>query len=65
MLNIAAFGSGRGSNFEAILTAIQQRAIRGARICLVVGNNSKCRYSGDCTGECLANGTLEPKAVRQ
>jgi formyltetrahydrofolate-dependent phosphoribosylglycinamide formyltransferase len=40
MLNIAAFGSGRGSNLEAILTAIQQRAIRGARICLVVSNNS-------------------------
>lgn len=40
MLQIAAFGSGRGSNFQAILTAIQQSEIRGARICLVVSNNS-------------------------
>jgi phosphoribosylglycinamide formyltransferase-1 len=40
MLNIAVFGSGAGSNFRAILTAIQQGNIPGARISLVVSNNS-------------------------
>jgi phosphoribosylglycinamide formyltransferase-1 len=40
MLNIAVFGSGAGSNFRAILTAIQQGTIPDARISLVVSNNS-------------------------
>ncbi len=40
MLNIAVLGSGAGSNFKAILTAIQQGNIPGARISLVVSNNS-------------------------
>ena len=40
MLNIAVFGSGRGSNFQAILDAIQQKRIPAARIRLVVSNNS-------------------------
>ncbi len=40
MLNIAVLGSGRGSNFQAILTAFQQGRIPGARICLVISNNS-------------------------
>jgi phosphoribosylglycinamide formyltransferase-1 len=40
MLNIAVFGSGAGSNFRAILTAIQQGNIPDARISLVVSNNS-------------------------
>ncbi len=40
MLNIAVFGSGRGSNFRAILTAIETGAIPGARIACVVSNNS-------------------------
>ena len=40
MLNIAVLGSGRGSNFQAILTAMQQGNIPGARICLVLSNNS-------------------------
>jgi phosphoribosylglycinamide formyltransferase 1 len=40
MLNIAVLGSGRGSNFQAILTAIQQGRIPGAKIALVVSNNS-------------------------
>jgi phosphoribosylglycinamide formyltransferase-1 len=40
MLRIAVLGSGRGSNFEAILTAIQQGNVPGARICLVISNNS-------------------------
>jgi phosphoribosylglycinamide formyltransferase-1 len=40
MLNIAVFGSGAGSNFKAILTAIQQGNIPDARISLVVSNNS-------------------------
>jgi phosphoribosylglycinamide formyltransferase 1 len=40
MLNIAVFGSGAGSNFMAILTAIQQGNIPSARISLVLSNNS-------------------------
>ncbi|MBI4536080.1 MAG: phosphoribosylglycinamide formyltransferase [Ignavibacteriae bacterium] len=40
-LDIAVFGSGRGSNFQAILDAIQQGRIPGARICLVVSNNAR------------------------
>jgi phosphoribosylglycinamide formyltransferase 1 len=40
MLNIAVLGSGRGSNFQAILTAIQQGRIPGASIALVISNNS-------------------------
>jgi phosphoribosylglycinamide formyltransferase-1 len=40
MLNIAVFGSGAGSNFRAILTAIQQGNIPDARISLVISNNS-------------------------
>jgi phosphoribosylglycinamide formyltransferase-1 len=40
MLNIAVLGSGRGSNFQAILTAMQQGRIPGARICVVISNNS-------------------------
>ena len=39
MLNIAVFGSGRGSNFQSILTAIEQGRISGARISAVVSNN--------------------------
>ena len=39
MLNIAVFGSGRGSNFSAILGAIQREEITNARIRLVVSNN--------------------------
>jgi phosphoribosylglycinamide formyltransferase-1 len=40
MLRIAVLGSGRGSNFQAILTAIQHGNVPGARICLVISNNS-------------------------
>ncbi len=40
MLNIAVFGSGRGSNFQAILTAIEEGKIPGARIACVISNNS-------------------------
>ena len=40
MLRIAALGSSRGSNFKAILNAIQERKIPAARICLVISNNS-------------------------
>ena len=40
MLNIAVFGSGRGSNFHAILAAIESGSIPGARIVCVVSNNS-------------------------
>jgi phosphoribosylglycinamide formyltransferase-1 len=40
MLSIAVFGSGAGSNFMAILTAIQQGNLPAARISLVLSNNS-------------------------
>jgi len=40
MLRIAVLGSGRGSNFHAILSAIQEKKIPAARICLVISNNS-------------------------
>jgi len=40
MLNIAVFGSGRGSNFHSILTAINEGTIPGARIGCVISNNS-------------------------
>jgi phosphoribosylglycinamide formyltransferase-1 len=39
-LNIAIFASGRGSNFQAILTAIQNGRIKNAEIVLVVSNNA-------------------------
>ena len=41
MLHIAVFGSGRGSNFKAILDAIHHGEIRNARIRLVISNNSE------------------------
>lgn len=40
ILNVAVLGSGRGSNFQAILTAIQEGKIRGARIEVVISNVS-------------------------
>jgi phosphoribosylglycinamide formyltransferase-1 len=40
MLTIAVFGSGRGSNFGAVLSAMRRGTIPGARIALVVSNNS-------------------------
>jgi phosphoribosylglycinamide formyltransferase-1 len=40
MLNIAVFGSGKGSNFQAILTAVRQNSIPDSRIVLVISNNS-------------------------
>jgi formyltetrahydrofolate-dependent phosphoribosylglycinamide formyltransferase len=40
MLNIAVFGSGRGSNFQAILAAIENGTIPEARIVCVISNNS-------------------------
>lgn len=39
-LDIAVFGSGRGSNFQAILSAINEGKIPRARVRLVVSNNS-------------------------
>lgn len=38
-LNIAVFASGRGSNFQAILTAIKKGTVRNAEIVLVISNN--------------------------
>lgn len=40
MLNLAVLGSGRGSNFQSILTAIQQGRIPGVQVRLVISNNS-------------------------
>lgn len=40
MVNVAVFGSGRGSNFQAILNAIDAGNLPGVRIALVVSNNS-------------------------
>lgn len=40
MLNIAVFGSGRGSNFESILNAMESGKLPGIRIACVVSNNS-------------------------
>jgi phosphoribosylglycinamide formyltransferase-1 len=40
MLNIAVLGSGRGSNFQAILAAIESGTIPDARIVCVISNNS-------------------------
>jgi phosphoribosylglycinamide formyltransferase 1 len=40
MLNIAVLGSGRGSNFEAILNAVDGGSVPGARVGLVLSNNS-------------------------
>jgi phosphoribosylglycinamide formyltransferase-1 len=37
---VAVFGSGRGSNFQAILDAVQRGALPGIGIALVVSNNS-------------------------
>jgi phosphoribosylglycinamide formyltransferase 1 len=40
MLNIAVFGSGRGSNFISVLDAIDAGRLRDCRIVLVVSNNA-------------------------
>lgn len=40
MLNVAVFGSGRGSNFQAILQSIDAGRLPGVRIVLVISNNS-------------------------
>jgi phosphoribosylglycinamide formyltransferase-1 len=41
MLQIAVFGSGRGSNFGAIIGAIERGNITGAAVHLVLSNNSQ------------------------
>jgi formyltetrahydrofolate-dependent phosphoribosylglycinamide formyltransferase len=41
MLHIAVFGSGRGSNFEAIVESIEHGTVTGAEIRLVVSNNAQ------------------------
>lgn len=40
MLQLAVLGSGRGSNFQAILSAIQRGELTGVSIKLVISNNS-------------------------
>jgi phosphoribosylglycinamide formyltransferase 1 len=40
MLNIAVFGSGRGSNFKSLLDAIDSGRLRDVRCVLVVSNNA-------------------------
>ncbi len=39
-MNVAVFGSGRGSNFQAILTAKEGGRLEGVTISLVISNNS-------------------------
>ena len=40
MLQLAVLGSGRGSNFQAILRAIDEGQLPSTRVCLVISNNS-------------------------
>ncbi len=40
MLQVAVLGSGRGSNFQAILDALQRGALPSVRIRVVISNNS-------------------------
>lgn len=40
MLRLAVLGSGRGSNFQAILNAIERGVIPDTRVALVISNNS-------------------------
>jgi phosphoribosylglycinamide formyltransferase-1 len=40
MLNVAVFGSGRGTNFQAILQALDGGKLPGVRIVVVLSNNS-------------------------
>ena len=40
MLQLAVLGSGRGSNFQAILHAIDEGRLPSTRVCLVISNNS-------------------------
>ena len=40
MLNVAVFGSGRGSNFKAMLDAIAGGRLQDVRVVLVVSNNA-------------------------
>jgi phosphoribosylglycinamide formyltransferase-1 len=40
MLHVAVFGSGRGSNFQAILDAMQRGALPGVDVRLALSNNS-------------------------
>ena len=40
MLTAAVFGSGRGSNFEAIIRAIEGGKLPGVRVAVVISNNS-------------------------
>ena len=40
MLRIAVLGSGRGSNFAAIMRALAEGVIPNAQVCVVVSNNS-------------------------
>jgi phosphoribosylglycinamide formyltransferase-1 len=40
MLQLAVLGSGRGSNFQAILCAIEEGRLPSTHVCLVISNNS-------------------------
>ncbi len=40
MLNVAVFGSGRGSNFAAIVNAMEEHRLSGVRIAVAISNNS-------------------------
>ena len=64
MLNVAVFGSGRGSNFKAMLDAIAGDRLRGVRVVLVVSNNAEAGIL-DHRPQARHTGTpLEPEDVR-
>ena len=46
MLQIAVLGSGRGSNFQAILDAIRERVVVNVRVRIVISNNSNAGILG-------------------
>lgn len=46
MLQIAVLGSGRGSNFQAILDAIGERVVVNVRVRIVISNNSNAGILG-------------------
>ena len=53
MLNVAVFGSGRGSNFQAILTALEQGSLPGVAIRLVISNSSSAGILDIARTQCI------------
>lgn len=59
MLNIGVLVSGRGSNLEAILRAIEKGAIKGASVRVVISNHPEARALGVAARHGVAVVTLE------